>query len=79
MHVPQHITVAGNTDQEYAKQRLPNVTDKYAYQMNVPERILVAGGDETRGDRAPPSEVMLDRMAVFYPTTVGSYVNFFFF
>ncbi|MCP9257792.1 BMA-MFF-2 [Dirofilaria immitis] len=68
MHVPQHITVSGATDQEYPRQqRLDNIPDKYAYQMNVPERILVAGGDETRGDRAPPSEVMLDRMAVLYP------------
>uniref|UniRef100_A0A915PEY6 Mitochondrial fission factor n=1 Tax=Setaria digitata TaxID=48799 RepID=A0A915PEY6_9BILA len=68
MHVPQHITVAGSTDQEYTKHRLTNMADKYAYQMNVPERILVAGGDEIRGDRAPPSEVMLDRMAALYPT-----------
>uniref|UniRef100_A0A1I7VNG0 Mitochondrial fission factor n=1 Tax=Loa loa TaxID=7209 RepID=A0A1I7VNG0_LOALO len=68
MHVPQHITIAGGAGQEYTRQRLINAADKYAYQMNVPERILVAGGDETRADRAPPSEVMLDRMAVHYPT-----------
>ncbi|EJW85067.1 hypothetical protein WUBG_04022 [Wuchereria bancrofti] len=71
MHVPQHITVAGDTEQQnYKKQRQTNIEgDKYAYQMNVPERILVAGGNETRADRAPPSEVMLDRMAILYPTT----------
>ncbi|KAK6111957.1 Mitochondrial and peroxisomal fission factor Mff family protein [Brugia pahangi] len=71
MHVPQHITVAGDTEQQnYKKQRQTHIEgDKYAYQMNVPERILVAGGNETRADRAPPSEVMLDRMAILYPTT----------
>ncbi|KAL3989865.1 Mitochondrial and peroxisomal fission factor Mff family protein [Acanthocheilonema viteae] len=67
MHVPQHITVAGDADQEHTRQHFSNA-DKYAYQMNVPERILVTGGNETRADRAPPSEVILDRMALFYPT-----------
>uniref|UniRef100_A0A0R3RU42 Mitochondrial fission factor n=1 Tax=Elaeophora elaphi TaxID=1147741 RepID=A0A0R3RU42_9BILA len=68
MHVPQHITIAGTTDQDHARQHLTNASDKYAYQMSVPERILVAGGNETCADRAPPSEVMFDRMAVLYPT-----------
>ncbi|VDK79823.1 unnamed protein product [Litomosoides sigmodontis] len=67
MHVPQHITITGDTDRE-PRQRLNSTHDKYAYQMNVPERILVTGGNETRADRAPPSEVMLDRMPVLCPT-----------
>ncbi|VDK67439.1 unnamed protein product [Onchocerca ochengi] len=67
MHVPQHITVAGVTDQQYPRQRHDTVAYNCTYQMNVPERIVVAGGEETRGDRAPPSEVMFDRMATVYP------------
>uniref|UniRef100_A0AAF5Q6M8 Mitochondrial fission factor n=1 Tax=Wuchereria bancrofti TaxID=6293 RepID=A0AAF5Q6M8_WUCBA len=71
MHVPRHITIVGDTEQQnYKKQRQTNIEgNKYVYQMNVPERILVAGGNETRADRASPSEVMLDRMAILYPTT----------
>lgn len=71
MHVPQHITITGGIDEDHESQRLINAVDKYTYQMNVPERILVTGGNETRADRAPPSEVMFDRMAVPYPTAVS--------
>lgn len=76
MHVPQHITVVSDNDQTYIRQPISSVSEKYAYQMNVPERILVAGGNETRGDRAPPSEVMLDRMAAFHPTAVSYFYLF---
>lgn len=78
MHVPQHITITGDSEQE-PRQRLNSTNDKYIYHMNVPERILVTGGNETRADRAPPSEVMLDRMPVLYPTAVSCHLSMWIF
>ncbi|VDN18547.1 unnamed protein product [Gongylonema pulchrum] len=70
MHVPSHITYTGVKQQQQRPLSMGDMPG-YAYQMNVPERILVAGGDVVQGDRAPPSEVMLDRMTVSYPTPVS--------
>ncbi|VDN07694.1 unnamed protein product [Thelazia callipaeda] len=71
MHVPRHITITGRRDQKNSNQFSHPIKEgtKLAYQMNVPERIFVAGGNEIRGDRAQPSEVMFDRMDISFPTS----------
>ncbi|CAJ0945311.1 unnamed protein product, partial [Mesorhabditis belari] len=66
MNVPQHIGVMG--DAKY----IPNGTiksdakwqerDQIVEKMHVPERLMVAGGNDVRGASAPPMEVLLDRM-----------------
>ncbi|VDK17514.1 unnamed protein product [Anisakis simplex] len=69
MHVPHHITVMGaESNGEFnhlSRYQYDNNID-LASKMNVPDRILVAGGDSTRADRAPPTEVMADRFQPGY-------------
>lgn len=71
MNVPQHISVDG--DETIHRQRPRSITDgsDLAYQMNVPERILVAGGDKIVSERAPPPELIADRLLSIYPTEVN--------
>lgn len=66
MHVPNHISVIGEGGQVPSL----NMGDavNVAQQMNVPDRILLAGGNRVRADRAPPTEVMADRLIADYPT-----------
>uniref|UniRef100_A0A0M3IPK4 Mitochondrial fission factor n=1 Tax=Ascaris lumbricoides TaxID=6252 RepID=A0A0M3IPK4_ASCLU len=69
MHVPHHITVVGDSSGDFSRatrHHIDNATS-LAYKMNVPDRILVAGGDRVMADRAIPTEVLTDRFVSGYP------------
>ena len=67
MHVPHHISVTGESSNEYSGRAAPRFTDDDGFEvaetmkiMQVPDRILVAGGDRHAGSKAPPHEVLMD-------------------
>uniref|UniRef100_A0A914X025 Mitochondrial fission factor n=1 Tax=Plectus sambesii TaxID=2011161 RepID=A0A914X025_9BILA len=66
MHVPHHISVTGESSNEYSGRAAPRFTDDDGFEvaetmkiMQVPDRILVAGGDRHAGSKAPPHEHIL--------------------
>jgi hypothetical protein len=67
MHVPHHISVTGESSDEYSGRAAPKFSDDDGSDvadtvkvMQVPARILVAGGDRHSGTKAPPHEVLMD-------------------
>jgi hypothetical protein len=62
MEVPDHIYVAG-------VERKP-VQKEVHYQMVVPSRITVEGGEKTSASKAQPKEVIRDRQTILSPVSV---------
>ncbi|VDM40574.1 unnamed protein product [Toxocara canis] len=71
MHVPHHITVTGDSSGDFSRATRSFVDGgtNLAFKMNVPDRILVAGGDHVLAERGPPAEILADRFPAGYAVT----------